>query len=235
MKKYILLSFIGLFLNGIAFSQDCNHYLPLKKGSEFEMLSFSAKDKPTGKIKYKIIDVKELSGKTEASIHSETYNTKDKKESETNYTIICEKGKVLIDMRSIIHPETMDAYKDMDVKISGDFIEMPSNLSPGQTLKDGTLNMLISDKKSGSQMSAFEMLIKNRKVVAKESMTVPAGTFDCFKISYDVSMVTNTMGIKIPINMKAIEWISAGKGIIKSETYSKNDKLKGYSVMVKVP
>ena len=64
----------------------------------------------------------------------------------------------------------------------------------------------------------------NRKVDKKESITTPAGTYDCFALSYDSEM---KMGMKM--NFKIKEWISEGVGVVKSESYNKNGKLMGYS------
>jgi hypothetical protein len=51
------------------------------------------------------------------------------------------------------------------------------------------------------------------RVVARESLTTPAGTFDCFKIESDVTV--NTMGQNQ--NMKTVTWLSAGVGTAKME------------------
>ena len=70
------------------------------------------------------------------------------------------------------------------------------------------------------------MNISNRKVDAVESITTPAGTFECYKISYDVAM-------KMMMNMKSkgVEWYAKGVGLVKNETYSSDGKLLGSNVL----
>jgi len=68
--------------------------------------------------------------------------------------------------------------------------------------------------------------ISNRKVEAVESLTTPAGTFECYKISYDVA--TKMM---VNVKSKGVEWYTAGIGMIKSETYSSDGKLLGSNIL----
>jgi hypothetical protein len=70
-------------------------------------------------------------------------------------------------------------------------------------------------------------LITNRKVEAKESVTVPAGTFDCFKISYNSEI---KIGF-VKKNYRYITWYAPEVGAVKSEFYSAKGKLEGYSEM----
>jgi hypothetical protein len=67
-------------------------------------------------------------------------------------------------------------------------------------------------------------------VVGKESITTPAGTYDCYKITSDIATQTQ-MGIKMNINVSSIEWITSKLGVVKSESYNKNDKLMGYTIL----
>ena len=71
--------------------------------------------------------------------------------------------------------------------------------------------------------------VHNRKVEAVERVTTEAGTFECFKVSYDV--MTDAM---IDIRTKGIEWIAKDVGAVRTETYNKNGKLTGYSELIKI-
>lgn len=75
----------------------------------------------------------------------------------------------------------------------------------------------------------MSFMVTNRKVIGKESVTTPAGTFECYKISYDIAT-------KMMINMKtkATEWYARGTGLIKSETYSTDGKLMGSNVLTSI-
>jgi hypothetical protein len=76
--------------------------------------------------------------------------------------------------------------------------------------------------------------IINRKVEGQESITTPLGTFNCYKISYDVNVVTKTMGFSMKSNSKGVQYMCTDKGAIKSEVYNDKGTLMSYSIMTKV-
>ena len=132
-----------------------------------------------------------------------------------------------IDMRNFISDEQLKAFGEQELAVDSENLEMPSNLSVGQTLKDGSVKVTASG--SGIPM-AITVNITNRKVVGKESVTTPAGTYDCFKITSDIATQTQ-MGIKMNVNISSIDWVTSKLGIIKSESYNKNGKSMGYTVL----
>jgi len=100
----------------------------------------------------------------------------------------------------------------------------PSDLSVGDELPDASIT--VSIKSSGVNMFTMTVWITNRKVEAREEMTTPAGTFDCFKMSYDIE--TKMM---VKVQSKAVQWFTEDVGMVKSESYNKNGKLVGYSLL----
>ena len=70
--------------------------------------------------------------------------------------------------------------------------------------------------------------LSHRKVVGKESITTPAGTFDCIKLSYEVQTQ-----ILSSVSGSAIEWYAADVGIVKTVSYNKTGKMIGYSQMIR--
>jgi hypothetical protein len=113
----------------------------------------------------------------------------------------------------------------MEVSVEGGSLEMPSGMKAGDMLKDGDLKMSFSS--GGMNVMNMAVSVTNRKVEAVENLTTPAGTFECYKISYDIA--TKMMGINV--KMKGIEWYAKGVGMVKSETYNKDAKLQGSMVL----
>ena len=72
----------------------------------------------------------------------------------------------------------------------------------------------------------MEFNITDRKVEGKEMVTTPAGTFDCYKISYNTRL-------KMLINMTYInvEYLSENYGVVRTETYKSKGNLVGYSLI----
>jgi hypothetical protein len=73
--------------------------------------------------------------------------------------------------------------------------------------------------------------IFNRKVEAKEDITTPAGNFTCYKISYDMESSTKVMGMNNKVNLKGVDYVSEGTGVVKTESYNKKGSLSSYSLL----
>ena len=71
--------------------------------------------------------------------------------------------------------------------------------------------------------------IKNRKVEKKDSITTPAGTFECYKITYNMDMKT-----MFKRSIKVTQWLASGIGLVKTETYNQKGELEGYSELTKL-
>ena len=229
-----LLLWIALLIPATTNAQDCKGYLLLTENAEYEILNYDQRDKLTGKVMYKVTDVRRNGDKSEATIHTTMYDDKGKLASEGSYQVGCENGSIWVDMRSLMNPSMMEAYKDMEIKMKGDQMAYPATLSPGQKLKDGSFTIDIIDKSSGQNMSTMTMLVTDRTVGDRQQLKVPAGTFEGFKINQDMEMQTRAMGMKMPgTRMQTVEWFVPGTGWVKSETY-RNGKLMSYSVLNKI-
>ena len=86
----------------------------------------------------------------------------------------------------------------------------------GDQLKDGNLNMTLNNS---GMVQTLIYNVTERKVEGKESITTPAGTWDCFKITFKGKMNLK-MIIGVNLNMDGTEWYAPGFGIVK--TQSKN-------------
>lgn len=230
-----IIAMLGLFvLAGSVSSQDCAGYYYLTN-SAVEMTTYDRKQKESGKITYTISDVKKSGDITTASFTSQMVDEKGKALSKGNGVYKCSGGSIFVDARVAMPQEQMAAYKDMDVKAEETFIEYPASLSAGQSLEDVNFKMDVINK--GSAFSTITLDETNRKVEGKESITTPAGTWDCWKITYDArfrATVGGPSGIGIPVNFKSTEWFAPGFGIVKTETYNKNGKLMGSTLITAV-
>lgn len=84
-------------------------------------------------------------------------------------------------------------------------------------------------------MMTMSMAMTNRKVDGQESITTPAGTFNAYKITSDVAFDNRAMGIPIRSTMKTVSYRTNDLLFdVKSETYNKNGKLMGYTLLSKI-
>ncbi len=146
----------------------------------------------------------------------------------SNYNITCENGLVRIDYKSLFPSQMMQQYSEMDIEmdITGTDIELPNDLSVGQELADANVSIAMS--MSGIKMNTT-VDQTNRKVEKKESITVAAGTFDCYLVTE--TNISKTMGAKIEMNTK--QWLAEGVGMVKQESYKRNGNLMSRTELTK--
>lgn len=225
----------ALLISAITFkavSQNCSVYFPTTKGTIYEMQHFDEKNKQTGTSTNTVTSsITDASGNVAAIIHSHYQGTKEKDTASSNVSVKCENGQVYVDMKNFI-PSSSSQTQNMEIKTDASWIQIPETMTVGMTMPDATGTM--SFYSNGSVMMTMTINITERKVESTESVTTPAGTFQCFKVSYKISTVTSLMGFKTTINGKAVEYYSSGTGMVKSENYDKNDKLQGYTVLSKI-
>jgi hypothetical protein len=222
--KNLLLLLIGLIPVTFIFAQDCKMYFPAEEGTQIEITNFDKKDKVVGSSIQKITD-KEINGDdVTLTVSQETYDKKGEQVMEGDFTVSCHDGKFYMDMRNFLNDETMSAYKDMEIEVDATDMVFPSEMSVGEQLPDASITVTINS--GGMTMFTMKVWITNRKLEAREQITTSAGSFDCLKMSYD--METKMM---IKVQSKAVQWIAEDVGMVRSETYNKNGKLEGYSVL----
>jgi hypothetical protein len=222
MKKVFILFFVFTQI-GILNAQNCTLYYPEETGTKLKYTTYDAKDRVTASSTQHIKDLYENEGVLSILIETQSFDKKGKDLGTNEYNAICENGVFKVDMKSFMDAATMAAYEDSEVEISGNNLEIPANLSVGDELPDGRLN--ISIYSSGTRIMGMSTALTDRKVEAKEEVTTEAGTFECYKISY-----TMTVSTMFSVKVEAIDWISEGVGTVKSETYSRG-KLMGYTLL----
>jgi hypothetical protein len=224
MLRFMLVYALSIVALMDVTGQECSMYFPSKQGTVVEYTQYDAKNKVTGTTRSTILSKENIAGGVKVSYESESFDKKGASLYKGQFAVKCENGVFYIDMSTMVSPQTMSAYKDMTVEMKSDNLDFPSVLSAGQTLKDGTLNMDISNQ--GMKLMSMNTTIKNRKVEAVESVTTPAGTYECYKISSDIIMV-----MMFTIETKSVEWYAKNVGIVKSETYDKKGKIQGSMVL----
>ncbi len=219
MKKALMIvTFLSFNLIGIA-QDNCSKYYPMEEGTTMQMTLYDKKNNPSGVIDY---IVKEAGDDT-ATMAFEMHDEKGKLLTSSEYNIVCREDGVSIDFSSLMSPALMEQYKDVEVDMTGTELVLPNKLSEGQTLPDA--DVLMNIKMTPINMKMTSKMF-NRKVVSRESLTTPAGTFDCYVITYDSE---TKMGVKMSSSGKL--WLSEGVGMVKQETYNKKGDFAGATIL----
>lgn len=210
-------------------AQECAGF-NFKEGGGFEMDNFDGKGKALGKLVYKVAKVAREGSNTVVTIEMESFNSKGKSELKNSYQMKCDGNTLTLDAASLISQEQLKSFQNMEMKFTYENIEIPGKLNTGDKLKDASVK---GEGKSGPMPVNFNMLIKNRTVAGQEKLTIPAGTFDAYKISSDLNMEM-LMGFPVKMEMQSVSYRAPGVvWDLKTETYRKG-KLVGYSQLAKI-
>jgi hypothetical protein len=207
----LLLSMLG---GSLVFSQNCNYYY-LQNGKTAEITFYSKKGDESGKSVYTVTSASKSGGTTSATVNSEVFSKKGKTIAKGTNNMKCDNGVLMVDLKAFISPEQAEQIK-ADAKASDVYLSYPANMKVGDALPDGTMNIDI--QQSNGMKSNVDIKITNRKVEGQESVTTPAGTWNCFKISYHSAIRIALMGIGIPVKADITEWFAPNFGVVKTET-----------------
>jgi hypothetical protein len=223
-KVFPFLVMMVIILAGMSsYAQQCGYY-PVKKGAVLGYQSLDEKGKLLNSSRITMLDMEQTGAASVYKVKAEYWDDKNKPQPSREYSMKCINGEFSIDMQSMIDPKSFEGFKDMELTFTGNDITYPASMSPGLTLPDASMTMAASS--GGMTLMKMTINVTNRKVVGIESVTVPAGTFECFKITYDLE---TKLGFKI--NTSAVQWMNRGAGSVKTESYDKNKKLVGSTVL----
>ena len=220
MNRVLLSVLITGILGITAKAQDCRLFFPAEEGTILETEHFDQKGKLTGSTVQEVVR-KEVSGNSGVwTIKNVIKDNKGETLMDSEMSFECRDGVFYYDMNNYLKGESMAALESMEFRIEGDNLEFPPGMKEGDVLKDGQIRLMVD------QMPAMNTTttIMNRKVEAIEEITTAAGTFQCFKISYDIETK-----MLMTFRASAVEWIAEDVGLVRSESYNKKGKLTGYS------
>ena len=216
MKQLTTLAFLIFSIS--SFSQDCSNYFYMQDKKTIEMTISNNKGKESGKMIYKISNTTKNGNSITSTVNSEFVDTKGNSTANTANNVKCTNGVMQMDMKVFIPASQQGQIKAGTASATDVYLEYPSAMKSGDQLKDG---LLVMDYETMSGLkTTLEISITERKVEGNESITTPAGTWECFKITSKNRILTKVMSVGIPINMTVTEWFAPGFGIVKTESRS---------------
>lgn len=219
MKTFITLCFFLLTGVGTLTAQ-CNQFFQIEEGMSWEMTNYDKKGKQEGRQITRVMAMDETSDGWDATLQFTAFDKKDKEQLQQEMEITCDDGTMKMDM-SRFFPAEMPMNENMNMEITTENLVWPSDLDVGQTLPDATLLMDMG-------MMKITVSVVDRKVESKESITTPAGTFECYKISYTTKM--KFMGER---EYRGVDYIAKKVGVVKTESFDKKGELASYSELTK--
>jgi hypothetical protein len=206
---------------------DCEGYLPFEEGLTFEHTHYDAKGKVTSVNSATFMEIKAVDAGFRGTVAYSMSDGKKKESGEGSYAIECIGGVLKMDLSSMMNPAMTEAYQSMEMTMSGDGLQFPSSLSVGELLPDGLTRIDVAS--SGVSIVTLTFESKNRKVEAREKITTPAGTYDCFRIREEITYNAMFLNRSYAI----VGWYAKGVGLVKQETYDAKGALSSWMELTK--
>ena len=136
----------------------------------------------------------------------------------------CSNGTTYLAPESIM-TDLLSQYEDIDYTIiAGDRLAIPNDLHIGLELPDASASIRIDAQ---ILTANYDIDISDRKVVRREEVVTPAGTYDCYVITYK----NRLSGRLVSKTYECTDWIAKNIGTVKQETYKQNGRLMTRSVL----
>lgn len=221
MKLSLYTLLVALLSTSFSFAQ-CNFY-DIKNGTSITYEMKDGKGKSIGQQKILVKDYQATSGGFSAIMNTQNLDKKGKNIYTTDVKMVCENGALSMDMSKFLDEGQLKSFENLEIEMSQTNLELPAKLEEGQELTGAQMTV---DVVSPIKIKMVNT-ISNRKVVSKEKVSTPAGTYDCYKISYDLE-VAHPVGKS---NSRVEEFWTEGVGMVQSISYKPNGKKEGSTVL----
>jgi len=225
MKRTTLILILFLVITTGVFSGDV--FFPTRAGATQLIASLNSNGKAEG---YSLMTIKEVKGTDNDLTVVYTIQVLDKnrkpmdKVGQREYNMKITGGVLELEIKN-----TMDAFfaaKGMNYNIIGDKLFIPSDITAGSRMNDTWMKMTIKIPIIGDVIA--DIKITDIACTGIETVTVPAGTFEAYKITQITTTVTKGWIAPKIINRGAT-WYVRGIGMVKSVNYDEKGKLESSS------
>lgn len=138
-------------------------------------------------------------------------------------TQIKENGDVLTDFGATIKCVVRNHFPNVKISSSGDLAVVPSEMHPGETLPKAHCMVEVTGLK-------YTVDLLERKVLRRETLTTPAGSFDCI-VAREHRVENGPMHHN---DIWTDTWYAPGIGYVRHDHYDKKFRLESTEILVSI-
>ncbi len=226
--RFILIVFLSLtevFASWdpqVSQSKACSQLSSLKISSQLVYHTYDRNEKLIVKSYFKVVDEDKTADGKRFTLFSESKDAKSERIYDAAFVWDCKPGAFLIDLKNYLPPATMSAYQGMEIRGELKQIDYPLQCPLDQVFPDIILNLEAWN--NSNKYADIKLQVNNRRMNGEESISCPAGTFKCKKMTYDLTISTVNLGFPATNKFSITEWFSDEVGMVRHDYYKK-DKL----------
>ncbi len=230
MKNLVVVLLFVFTSASFVMAQDgCMQFFPAKQGAVLVNKTYDAANNLLSTMTYRVTKAYQYESGTEVEINFTLTDSKGKTVDQGTMKARCDDGTFYLNMANrTLTPDVMKMLGN-DTELVGDFLDYPDAFNSDDPYS-GNLSMTggqFTIRNKDNKKEAISVRMFDRKYVTTEPVNTPAGHFYAAKVSFNFETVQN----KKSTVHKGMEWYAPNAGIIRSETYDKDGKLKNYTVL----
>lgn len=222
---------ILLFQPGRTIAQQaCEQWFPYGVGEGFELEARNPDGTAEGRLRFTVTNIADAGGRKVYTVKKELVSTELDMDLSSEYTVECDDEKMYIDMKGLYNAGDQ-LREGMEVEVESTNMEMPSSLAVGKQLPEASMKMTILQ--SGVAFTTMSYKQGAKEVTGRETLSVPAGSFDCFRIEGQLEIESKVMDQVITNRTRSVDWYAPGTGMVKSVSYDENGEISTVVVLAK--
>lgn len=210
---------------------DCAHPFGLYDNMEMVYQLQDARGKATGTIRNRVVSLGSEQNKKQTIttntvlLKSGLYDTKNKLLRLQDLTFRCRQDTSFTDGAAELNPETLRSFRDRRFAYAPVPLAWPNQPTVGSELPGGGITVQVSS--TAVDIAQVYTTVRKRRVTGTESVTTPAGTFQCYKVEAERESATAARADMVMRNVvRVVDYYSPAVGLVKSEVYDKKGKLE---------
>ncbi|RSK44000.1 TapB family protein [Hymenobacter rigui] len=217
-------------------SADCTHPFGLLDKMERVYQLQDANGKAVGTIRQRVVSLgteqnkKKTVTTTTALVKSGTYDTKNHLLNQQDLTFRCRQDTSFTDGMAELNPESLRSFRDRRFAYTPTPLAWPNQPGVGTEIPSGGVSVQVSS--TAVDIARVYTTVQKRRVTGMETITTPAGTFQCYRVEAERESATVARAdMVMRTTMKVVDYYSPGTGIVKTEIYDKKGKLDQVRVL----
>ena len=225
IKRFLLTLIILLITAVSAFSGDV--FFPTSKGTVLLIANLNSNGRVDNYNRLTVRDTSE-SGSNMKVVYSiqilDRNRAPVRNTNEREYSVNISDGVLMYPLDNIMDP--FFAAKGFKYTMTASNVLIPSTMTAGSRIEDAWMKMIINVPIVGTVTANVAMT--DLVCTGVETVTVPAGTFEAYKVAQVTT--TTTIGWPSPtIVNRGISWYVKGLGVVKSVNYDSKGRLESAS------
>ncbi|SNR31138.1 TapB family protein [Hymenobacter mucosus] len=210
---------------------DCTHPFGLYDNMEVVYQLQDADGKAAGTIRNRVVllgseqNKKQTITTNTVLLKSGLYDTKNRLLRLQDVTYLCRQDTSFTDGTSELNPESLRSFRDRRFAYAPVPLAWPNQPTVGSTLPGGGVTVQVSS--TAVDIAQVYTRVQKRRITGTESVTTPAGTFECYKVESERESATAARADMVMRTVnRTVDYYSPAVGLVKTEVYGKNGKLE---------